>query len=423
MLMSNMSSLIARVVLGAMILAGCGKSPAPKPAAGAGVSPPSVDQPPAGADSPLARLHQGAAVSDEEALALGRRIEMSVAAGDASAFAAEFDWGAFRDLVLADMSADTKQAASFKRGVSRGLDNSAPKLATQMLSNMEGGSYELLGVRQRADGKRLLLRVLMADGRLNYHELCLARRGGRVCVVDLYNYTSGERMSESLERTVIAAMPPENLGLIGRLRGADKQALADMKTMQQMAAGVQSGQSAQALADYGRLPKHLQAMKMVQLLRILAAQGVDDTQYLAAIEEYQRLFPGDPSVELISIDGHILRKEWQAAHDALDRLDQAVGGDPYLQVLHGNTYVLEGDHEQALQRAKTMLAASPRDENAHWLLVSVSLARRDDAETARLLTILRDELKVAIGDLTQLPDYADFVRSPEYDAWKRSILK
>jgi predicted Zn-dependent protease len=196
-----------------------------------------------------------------------------------------------------------------------------------------------------------------------------------------------------------------------------------MKTMQQMALAVKSGQSEQALAEYAKLPQKLQEMKMTQLLRIMAAYGVDEMQYLAAIEEYERLFPGDPSVDLIAIDGFVLRKEWQAAHDAIDRLDQALGGDPYLQVMHGGTHVLAGDYQRALERAQTVLAADPRDEQAHWLLVNISLARKDHAETARLLAKLRDELRLEIADLTQLPEYADFVRSPEYDEWKRSILK
>ena len=412
--------LLVPAVLLICSLGGCGKSPAGQPGGAANSSASQPDS--EGSDSALALVHDGTAITDEEALALGRRIELAVRQADANAFNADMDWAAFRELVLADIPADTKETANFRRGLNKGMENATPRLTAQLLDQMSSGSYVLIGVRQRPEGKRLLFRLQLPSGALNYHELCLARQE-RVRVVDMYIYASGELLSETMERTFLVTMPPENLGLIGRLRGADKAALEHLLVMQRMTQAVKSGQGREGLAEFAKLPRHLQETKLVQLMRVMATGHIDDAQYLAAVEEYERLFPDDPSIALLSIDGYILRKEWQMAHETIDRLDKALGGDPYLQIVHGNAHVMEGDFEQAQQRAETVLAASPRDENAHWLLVSVSLGRRDYAQTARLLAKIRDDLRIEIGDLTQVPDYADFVRSPEYDEWKRSILK
>lgn len=408
-------------LLGWLVVAsGCWTSPAPKPTRAVADSTPRPGSAPVERGATLHRIHKGAAVSDEEALAVGQRIEVAVATGDADAFEAEFDWRAFRNLAIADVPRDTELEASFRRGMGQGLDKVASKISSELFGQLSPGTYVLLGVRERTDGKRLLFRLQSADGSFTYHELCLARRAGRARVVDIYLYSSGEMMSKSIERTALATIPSEGLERVSRVPGADKEALKHAATMQRLAEAVKSGEGAKGLAEYAKLPKKLRETKFAQLFRVTCAATVDDAHYLEAIEEYQRLFPGDPSLDLIAMHAFTLRKDWQGAHDAIDRLDAAVGGDPYLQVMHGHVYVSEGDYERAVERAETVLAHNPDDYDAHWLLVSVSMARKDHAETARLLTEIRDKFAVELGEVLQMPEYADFVASAEYEKWQQS---
>ena len=226
-----------------------------------------------------------------------------------------------------------------------------------------------------------------------------------------------------MERTMLAGMPPDKLDLLSRLSGGHKEFSQHAATLKEMTEAIKQGQHARSLELYRNLPANLRQDKMVLLLRMTAAAAVDQGDYLAATDEYRRLFPGDSSIDLISIEGHCLKGEWDAAHEALDRIDVAVGGDPYLQIAHGNVDLRKGDHAQAQSRVKAFLQDDPNNFDAHWLLVSISLAQKNHARTAQLLAKLRDELKVELGDLTQVAEYADFVRSPEYEAWKKSILK
>lgn len=407
--------------------AGCGKSPAannPSPAGAAaqtaagkaalGASP---------AVSPIASLHQGEPITDAEALSVGKRVEAAVQSGDVEAFGAEFDWGAFGELVLADIPANSKQARNFRAGVGRGMDRSLPTISQQLVGQWALGSYVLLGVQDKPDGKRLLFRLQAADGGLNYHEHCLARRGGAVRAVDIYILMSGERLAESMQRMLLTAMPPDQLDVLARLSGKHKEFLKHATTFKQMTDAMKAGENQQAMELYQKLPPILQENKMVQVLRVMAAARLEDAEYLQAIDEYRRLFPGDASIDLISIDSYLMRKQWLDAHQAIDRLDAAVGGDPYLQFIHGNLHVQEGDLEAARTRAETLLQRDTLDQDAHWLLISISLARKDHAQTAKYLAKMRDELKVELGDLTQVPDYAEFIRSPEYAEFKKSILK
>jgi len=62
-------------------------------------------------------------------------------------------------------------------------------------------------------------------------------------------------------------------------------------------------------------------------------------------------------------------------------------------------------------------------KGAYWRLVDVSLHQKDFAETARLLNLLADRFQMQIKDLTTVPSYAEFVRSPEYKDWLESRIK
>ena len=68
-----------------------------------------------------------------------------------------------------------------------------------------------------------------------------------------------------------------------------------------------------------------------------------------------------------------------------------------------------GRASDAAQREPTLVAA-------YWSLISVALARKDYAETARLLTRIRG-MGVQLADLTTIPEYAGFVDSIEYRKW------
>ena len=51
---------------------------------------------------------------------------------------------------------------------------------------------------------------------------------------------------------------------------------------------------------------------------------------------------------------------------------------------------------------------------------AVSLAEKKFDESARLLTRLAEQFGIQWQNLEKAPEYAEFVKSPHYDAWKKS---
>jgi hypothetical protein len=258
---------------------------------------------------------------------------------------------------------------------------------------------------------------------LNYHEVCLARRGGEPRAVDIYVHLSGERLSETMQRMILTMSPPPDASILSRLRGPDREMMANLQTLKEMTQAVRGGDSARALELYRALPERLQRTKAILLIRLMAAQRLGEEEQLAAIDDFRESFPDDPSLHLVSLDALVLRKQFSEAHQAMTRLDEAVGGDPYLVGVRGNLYVMEGKFDQAETLATLLLAKDSRDLGAHWLQASIALARKDHPRTAELLTKIRDELGVPLNDLEQIPEYADFVNSPEYEKWSQAAQK
>ncbi len=53
-------------------------------------------------------------------------------------------------------------------------------------------------------------------------------------------------------------------------------------------------------------------------------------------------------------------------------------------------------------------------------LVALNLETKDFGEVNRLLEQIAAEFDLEFGDLTQIPEYAEYVKSPEYQNWLES---
>jgi hypothetical protein len=363
-------------------------------------------------------------VTKEEAEAIAVAIHAAVTAGDVEAFAAQFDFATFGALVLDVIEGDTPDARRVRAAFKTELQDIRSNLTSQIIKQVRsGGSYYYLGTVNREEGPRAIFRLLLADNTLNYHELVLARGPQGVRTVDMFIYTSGERLSEATQRILLRKLPPETRALLAKLSGRNRAVARQYNVLPEVTEPFQRGEYERVLAIYASLPTELRHDKTVQVLRVAAAQKVNDAEYAAAMDEYMRIFPGDPSIYLMAIDAHILAGRFAQAHEALDRLDQRVGGDPYLQTVRAQAFLQEGNLPQVEQIAEKMLAENPRSVSAHWMLVFSSMLSKRFETTVYLLGKLQNELGVPLGDLSLAPGYAEFAASPAFAQWQSVIRR
>jgi hypothetical protein len=364
-----------------------------------------------------ARAGEQKPLTDEECLAFARGFVADVAAGDVDAAAGRIDWDALLERVTAGYEADDDFVRGFRRGFLRARQNPGNIVPAIVEATQTGGSYVLLRVHEQEGTKRALFRMLK-EGGVNYHDCILARgKDGTLRIADIYVYLSGENISATLRRLFLPAAAQASRSFLEKLLGSESELVKHLPSIQRMVIVTREGRPAEALRIYRSLPSSVQKEKCVLLARFQAAQAVGEEEEIAATDEVKKQFPDDPSLDLLAVDSLCFRKHYDAALACVDRLDAALGGDPYSDLLRGTINYMKGDRVAAARFSSKAIAAEPTLEQAHWTLVQIALDEKNHAETARLLLRIEDVLELELGDLTDIPGYAEFVKSPEYREW------
>ncbi len=361
----------------------------------------------------------GPPVSEEEARKFAESFEKAILSGDEAAANQLIDWDALIATSIAGIEAPEAAGKSFAETLKSVVTQHNPPLRKIIEIVRGGGTYQLLRVRARNKNRTALFRLVHpGEAGLNYHELTLARRpDGRVCAVDLYVYLSGERLSQTFRREFIKLGAHLQRGFLEKLVGADQEHVRSLPKIQRMIDDSNAGKNQEALNAFRELPLVVQKEKTVLLIRLFTAQAVSEDEYSAAIEDFRKQYPHDACIDLISIDGYALLKRYAEAIACVDRLDKAVGGDPHLNVLRAGAHFKAGDYAAAKADARRMIKEAPEDRAGYFALVSIALEEHKYDETLTALRAVKKKFHPQFHDLTKVPKYDGFVKSPQYKEW------
>ena len=372
-------------------------------------------------EAPRVAADSWPAPSDEECAAYARQLEAAVA-DNPRAVNAMIDWDVLLKKVTAGIDGVDDFRRGFVRGIKKALDRT-PSLAGQIVQAVQaGGSYQYLRTRHRAASKRVLFRLTLPDDNgINYHELILAKRpDGRIKALDIYVYASGETFSTTLRRIYLPVVAKQKRSLLAKLAKKESDFVSHVDKLQRMASGVRTGQYQQALDAYESLPPSVKKEKVFLLMRVQAAMHVNDDVYMAAIDDFRKNYPDDACIDLLSFDGHLIKKQYDQALGCIERLDRSVGGDLHLSVMRAGVYVKQGRYPEARKATQAVIDQLPDFEDSYWTMLDVSVHEKKFDEALKLLRHLEQEFDAVFADMTQIPDYAEFVKSPQFLEWKRS---
>ena len=92
-------------------------------------------------------------------------------------------------------------------------------------------------------------------------------------------------------------------------------------------------------------------------MRLLAANGLavellekdQDAEdvYTKAVDDYRGAHPKAANLELMLIDYYFFKEEFQKVLEVVDKLDQRVGGDPYLNLYRANSHFMRDEPGKA----------------------------------------------------------------------------
>jgi len=351
----------------------------------------------------------------EQAVAdFGAKVDAALRRGDGAMLDAHFDAGSLVTAMTRDVNLPPRAYVGFTEGFARNFT-----FGTDVARSLgRTGSYRFLRVVRPPDAPdepRALFRLVTPQS-FTYHQLVVRQdRSGAAWVVDAYDYRQGELLSQNKRRVALQVATVTG-------RAADHaDFVRQLQAGSRMEEQVNRQRADDALATFEELPENLRGEKWLHLIRLNAAAAVGPQKLGSAIADYGRRFPKDPTLDLVCVNLFARGKQYAAALGAIDRLDAAMGGDPYLDVLRA--YLMLAQDKPAEAKAACLKAAArePGLHGAHDVLLEVALKERDHAETLRLLDLLEKQFRVSYGDLTRHgPRFAEFMKSPEYQRYAKT---
>jgi hypothetical protein len=358
----------------------------------------------------------------EECREFGEKLVAAIHAGDRATVDRLYRFAELAERSISDL----QLSADFRQGFLEGLlSKGAPQFVAQIVETAQrGGRFTFLRVRTIDGRPRVLVRLVHPREGVNYQEFTLSRfPDGQIATENVYVMMTGEMLSESLRRVVLRAVS-EQPGLLDLLTASEQSYIQHFAKIESIVSDLGEGHYQQALASFRELPPALQQEKSFQILGVRAAAGVSQPDYLQALEEFRRDHPGDASVDLLSIDYDVLKRQYDESLGCIERLNQAVGGDPYLGFLRGNVLRTAGRLADAKAELEKTVAQEPTLDAAYWCRINVALGERNHADTLAWLKRIVDAcaMKIDFNQMRAAPDYAAFVASPqfaEFDDWYR----
>ena len=286
----------------------------------------------------------------------------------------------------------------------------ADEMIDSMCETVQGGSVTLLRVRGDTRSMRAIVRLIGEQG-FNYMELELGRAPGAaaISVVDVKNYVDGELSSVSFGRLLETLATKGNLNQVG----PEAQLVMEARTK------LQAGDAVGARAVYARIPEYLRKDRSIRMLELEILDSSDLPAFAAAFDRFAKDFPDGASLALMSLDRYLHRKEFARALEAIDTLDKAVEGDPYLDVMRANTHLEAALLPQAIAAARRAIEREPTLQDARWSLLTATMRAKDYPSAIEVMNELTTSFQIQFSQQAMLgePEWSGFLASAEGKRW------
>jgi hypothetical protein len=369
----------------------------------------------------LAELPVGPPPSQNECAKFGEELGWAMRDGDVATFNRLVNWDAIFRRAEHGLDLSEKQARQFRDGLRNNVGKATGLVGSVGQAIRNGGDFRYVRERSRGGRKSVLFR-LSADGGLNYIEFPLARNAsGNVVATDCYIYLSGEYISQTARRVLLMIIGAENRSFVDRIVGKESDFVRHARDIEQLSKAVAQSDFTSGLAAFRRMPESLQREKFILIPRLLCASNVSEEEYLAAMEDLRKHFPDDPCIDFISIDAYVLREKFAEAMACIDRLSKALDGDAALESKRGDLLIHQGDYPAARAAARRAIDGGDVRPDPYYVILAAALREQQHDETLDLLKQIAQRFNIVLGDLETAEEYAQFIRTPQFQAWQEYV--
>jgi len=269
----------------------------------------------------------------------------------------------------------SKEARAFGSGIEQGM-----KMGTSITRSISKKATYQLVKQYEKDQKQHVLFRMYDDGSLNYHDIELIRDGKDIKIADIFVYTTGEFLSETIKGLYTQMKDVMDNKSVKSSSANWSQKLPEMRQL------MSQGKSEEALAIYNELPSEIQRMRAVQIIHVLISSGLNDmSKYSAAIEEYKTLYPNEPNMHLLLLDGYIMNKEFDKALDGVNQLDKMINSDPLLDYYRYLCYTLKEKPDSAKMALEKLVKNKPDFEDGILEMIVINIDDKNNAGADQLI--------------------------------------
>ncbi|KAB1159581.1 hypothetical protein F7018_04525 [Tenacibaculum aiptasiae] len=280
-------------------------------------------------------------------------------------------------------------------------------------------SYDYLNIVKDKEGEYYLLFRLYGNG-LNYHKHLIKEIDGEIRIVDTYISLTGEYLSDTFGSIYKGVLYKGGL-LKSLSKGNNNDSMSDLLKIQKIRNLRSEGKLQEAHDLYNTLSEEGKKKKIFQLSNLLTLADLDEVKYAKAIETYEKQFPNDVSLYLVSIDGYILGEKYDEALQAVDNLDKAIGGDSFLNFIRGNIYFLKSEDKKSEDKFKEVVKEYPNFLDAYDSLLSLYIKSNNVKKAIEILNIMVNDFELPKDILfkTLGENYPEFQKKEEIIKWSK----
>ena len=295
------------------------------------------------------------------------------------------------------------------------------KLAQAILENMTASEFKLkfLKVEMPEAGAEGLFR-LFNEGVFNYLVLYYhLDPKGNLRVNDAKFFDARIRFSTNLESALFTFLKNDE-SLVSRILGKNKTLIKDFEAMSAIREKILDGNYAEANTLYEGFSKEGKKLESAMILALGFKLEISEQAFIETVDFYQKIYPNHPALNLQMIDAGVILKNYKLSLQALDKLDESIGIDPYLDLVRGNIYYTAGDLDKAEAYYQKSSKLPEAEEDALWSLITLTLERKTYEETVRQLKVMETkfDLDFDLDQLREIAAYVDFGKSDAYSKWR-----
>jgi len=356
----------------------------------------------------------------EEAIALGEKMEEAAISEEFGDINNKLDKDGFVKRIIID--SDDSRVKNFNEGFLEGFSKALSfySLVFKQIITQED-EFTFIRAYIKDDTAHLIFRVF-GEGGINYHDYELARVGDELKVTDFFIYLSGENISATIQRIYLMTAKG-SIGQIGN-ENVGSISLESVAELPKIRSLVNQGMFEEAQKTMSTLGEEILKEKAFALIDVQIKGNLDEDIYLEALSNYQKNFPNDPSMYLVSIDFLLLQERYDDCLKNIDQLDKAVGGDYFLDFYRGNIKYVQGDLAAAEAYFLAVTIENPDSIDAFDSLLSTYIDQLKNEKAVEILNYFVNYFGVDKSDLKAImeaePSYADFRATEAFKNWENN---